>query len=119
MANPNIVNTTAIYGQVAGQSVTQSSTAIVTNAASSNKIYKINSLIVANVDGATDAQIDAVVDIAGASYHIARTVTVPADASIVLISKDSSVYLTENSKIELRANVSGDLQAVCSYEEIS
>ena len=119
MSNPNIVNTSAIYGQVAGQAVGTSLTAIVTNAASSNKIYKINSLIVANIDGGADAQIDAVVDIAGTDYYIASTVTVPKDASIVLITKDSSVYLTENSKIELKANVTGDLHAVCSYEEIS
>lgn len=119
MANPNIVNTTAIYGQVAGLSVGTSLAAIVTNGVGTNKIYKINSLIVANIDGGADAQIDAVVFIGGSNYYIAKTITVPADASIVLINKDSSVYLTENCKIELKANAAGDLQAVCSYEEIS
>lgn len=119
MANPNIVNVATINGQVAGQSVGTSLSAIVTNASNSGKIYKVNSLIVANIDGANDAQIDAVVDIAGTDYYIARTITVPADASIVLISKEAPVYLTENSQIELKANATGDLQAVVSYDEIS
>ena len=77
------------------------------------------STIVANIDGTAVAQIDAVVDIAGTDYYIAHTITVPADASIVLINKEAPVYLTENSKIELKANATGDLHAVVSYDEIS
>tara|TARA_Y100001938_G_C7933686_1_gene350635 strand:+ start:178 stop:537 length:360 start_codon:yes stop_codon:yes gene_type:complete len=119
MANPNIVNVATINGQVAGQAVGTSLSAIVTNSAGSGKIYKVNSLIVANIDGTNNASIDAVVDIAGTDYYIAKTVTVPADASIVVISKEAPVYLTENSQIELLANATGDLHAVVSYDEIS
>ena len=119
MANPNIVNVATINGQVAGQAVGTSLSAIVTNASNSGKIYKINSLIVANIDGTNAAQLDAVVDIAGTDYYIAHTITVPGDASIVLINKEAPVYLTENSQIELKANATGDLHAVVSYDEIS
>ena len=119
MANPNMVNVATINGQVAGQAVGTTLAAIVTNAASSGKIYKVNSLIVANVDGTNPASVDAVVDIAGTDYYIAHTVTVPADASIVLISKEAPIYLTENSKIELKASAAGDLHAVVGYDEIS
>lgn len=119
MANPNIVNVTTINGQVAGQAVGTSLSAIVTNAASSGKIYKVNSLIVANIDGTNAANIDAVVDIAGTDYYVAHTIVVPADASIVLINKEAPVYLTENSQIELKASAAGDLHAVVSYDEIS
>ena len=119
MANPNIVNVATINGNVAGQAVGTSMTAIITNSASSGKIYKINSLIVANVDGANAASISADIVIAGTSYAIAHTVTIPADASIVLIEKDSPIYLTENCSLQLQANATNDVEAVASWDEIS
>jgi len=119
MANPNIVNVATINGKVAGQAVGTSMANIVNNAASSGKIFKINSLIVANIDGVNNANVSADVVIEGTSFAIAHTVVVPADASIVLISKETSVYLTENCQIQLQANATSDLEAVCSYEEIS
>lgn len=119
MANPNIVNVATINGKIAGQAVGTSMASIVDNVASSGKIFKINSLIVANIDGVNNASITAKIVIEGSDFHIAHTLLVPADASIVLISKESSVYLTENCQIQLQASATSDLQAVCSYEEIS
>lgn len=119
MANPNIVNVSDIRGKVAGQSITTATNAIVTNSSGSNKILKINSLIVSNIDGVNSA--DLTVDILknGTSYRLASTITVPADATLVVLSKDTSIYLEENDSLRLQASASGDLQAVCSYEEIS
>ena len=57
MANPNLFATSALYGKTAGMAVTTSTTAIVTNSASSGKVYKINSLIIANVDGTNSADV--------------------------------------------------------------
>jgi len=119
MANPNIVSVTNIYGKVAGQAVTTSAAAIVTNASSSGKIYKINSLIIANIDGSSAADITATVYKNQATeYHLAKTVVVPADATLVLLSKDTSIYLEENDSIRLTASANSDLEAVCSWEEI-
>jgi len=119
MANPNIVSVTNIYGKVAGQAVTTSAAAIVTNASSSGKIYKINSLIIANVDGSANADITATVyKNQTTEYHLAKTVVVPADATLVLLSKDTGIYLEENDSIRLTASANSDLEAVCSWEEI-
>jgi len=120
MANPNIVSVASIYGKVAGLAVTTSATAIVSNASSSGKIYKVNSLIVSNVDGAANADVTVTVyKNQSTSFHIASTVTVPADATLVVISKDTSIYLEENDSIRLTANVNSDLEAVCSWDEIA
>ena len=51
MAAPNIVNVTTITGKTAGLAVTTSATDIVDNPASSGKVFKVNSLIISNVDG--------------------------------------------------------------------
>lgn len=120
MANPNIASVTGIYGKVVGAAVTTTTTAIVTNAASSGKILKINSLIISNVNGTTAADITAdVFKNQTTSYRIAFTVSVPADATVILISKDTSIYLEENDSIRLTASANSYLEAICSYEDIS
>lgn len=120
MANPNIVNVSAIYGKIVGQLVTTVATAIITNTAASGKILKINSLIISNVNGTAAADITAdVYKNLTTSYRLAFTISVPADATLVLISKDTSIYLEENDSIRLTSSVNSYLEAVCSYEDIS
>jgi hypothetical protein len=119
MANPNIVSVTNILGKTAVQSVGTSATAIVTNTAASGKILKINSLTVANVDGTNAADITVDLFRSSTSYKIANTIAVPADSTLVVISKDTAIYLEEGDSLRCLASATGDLQAVCSYEEIS
>jgi hypothetical protein len=120
MANPNIVNVANIFGKVVGATVTTSATALVTNPSGSNRILKINSLIIANVNGTAAADITAdVFKNQTTSIRLAFTVAVPNDATLVLISKDSSIYLEENDSIRLTASTNSALEAICSYEEIS
>jgi hypothetical protein len=124
MAAPNIVNVTTIIGKTTVTNLTTTSaTAVVSNAASSGKVFKINSLIVSNVDGSSAANITISLysedDIGGTATEIVSTVSVPADASLVVISKDTSIYLEEDKSIGATASAANDLKVVCSYEEIS
>ena len=122
MANPNIVNVTSILGKNAFLALTTSSQTIVANSNSSDKIFKINSLIVNNVDGTNASSVSARIanDTSGAILgHLAFTISVPADSSLVLISKDTSIYLLENQRIIMNGSANGDLHATISYEEIS
>lgn len=124
MANPNIVNVTAIYGKTSVVDLTTTNaTAVVSNAASSGKVYKINSLIVANVDGTAAADITINLysqdDIGGTATAFASTITVPADATLVVIDKNNAVYLEEDKSIGAIAGTASDLQVICSYEEIN
>jgi len=119
MANPNIINVSGIFGKTAVQAVTTSATAIVTNNTGSNKVFKINSLIVANVNGTSSADITADVFRSSTSYKLASTVSVPPDATLVVITKDTLVYLEEGDSLRLTASANSSLEAICSYEEIS
>lgn len=124
MANPNIVSVSAIYGNNSLTSLsTTSATAIVNNAASSGKVFKINSIIVANVDGSTAADITINVysqdDLGGTAYALASTVSVPADATLVVIDKNTSIYLKEDQSIGATAGTASDLVVVASWEEIN
>ena len=117
MAAPNIVNVSTITGKTAVQAVGTSATAIVTNSAASGKVFKVNALYVSNVDGDVNAEINVDIFRSSTAYHIVKTITVPADATLDIISK--SIYLEEGDSLRLTASAASDLQAVCSYEEIS
>ena len=124
MANPNIVSVTSIYGNNSLTSLsTTNVTAIVNNAASSGKVFKINSIIVANVDGFSAADISINVysqdDLGGTAYALASTVSVPADATLVVIDKNTSIYLKEDQSIGATAATASDLVVVASWEEIN
>jgi hypothetical protein len=117
MAAPNIVNVSTITGKTAVQAVGTSATAIVTNSAASGKVFKVNALYVSNVDGTNNAEINVDIYRSSTAYHIAKTIVVPADATMDVISK--AIYLEEGDSLRLTANAASDLEAVCSYEEIS
>jgi hypothetical protein len=123
MANPNIINATSILGKtVYDADVSNVASLLVSNAQQSGKIFKINSLIIGNIDGTNSADITVTLrNAAGGTVYsyIANTVAVPADATLVVISKDTSIYLEEDMSIWLVASAAGDLSATCSYEEIS
>ena len=123
MANPNIVSVASIYGKTAYDAdIATSASSIVSNAASSGKIFKINSLIIANIDGTNAADITVTLRNAagGTTYStLASTVAVPADATLIVISKDTSIYLEEDMSLYVLASAAGDLSATLSYEEIS
>ena len=124
MAAPNIVNVTTITGKSAVVSLTTTSaTAVVSNAASSGKVFKINSLVVSNVDGTNAADITVSYygedDIGGTATEIVSTISVPADATLVVIDKNTSIYLEEDRSIGATAGAANDLKVLVSYEEIS
>jgi hypothetical protein len=122
--NPNIVNVTEIFGNNSITDLsTTNATAIVSNAASSGKVYKINSIIVANIDGTDPYPITISVysedDIGGTAYEIASTVSVPADASVIIMDKNTSIYIKENQSIGATAGTANKLKVVASWEEIN
>lgn len=119
MAQPNIVNVTTIRGNTALMNVTTVSTNVVVNPVSSDKVFKINTILISNIDGTNAADITAEFWRGGIFYDIASTIVVPADSTLVLISKDTSIYLEEGDYIRLQASANNDLNAIVSYEEIS
>tara|TARA_R110000803_G_scaffold14517_1_gene40339 strand:- start:953 stop:1318 length:366 start_codon:yes stop_codon:yes gene_type:complete len=119
MTAPNIVNTTTITAKTDVQAVGTSATAITTNSAASGQVYKINSILVANIDGTNAADITVDLFRGSTAYRLASTVSVPADSTLVVVSKDTAVYLEEGDAIRCTASAAGDLQALCSYEIIN
>jgi len=123
MANPNIVNVTSIIGNSLTVAVATTATQLASNAASSGKVFKINSILIANIDGSTAADITvniySAAALGGTALAIASTISVPADASLIVTDKTTSFYLLENQSIGAIAGTTGDLVATISFEEIT
>ena len=123
MANPNLVSPTTINGLTAGVDLSSTSeTAVLTNAASSGKGYRVTSLFVTNVDGTNNAAITLKwynAASGGTGYAIASTLTVPADATVVVITREQNLWLPENSRLTATASAADDLEIVVSYEDVA
>ena len=124
MANPNIVNVTAIYGNTTYVALsTTSATTLLSNAAASSKVYKVDDIVVSNVNGSTAATVTVSVNSAaaggGTAYRLAYNISVPAGASLIVTDKSTAFYLMENQSVVITAGTANYLEAVLSYEDIN
>jgi len=100
MANPNIVNVSTIYGNTNVANVTTAAVAIVTNAAASGKIYKVNNLMITNVDSANAATITVDLYRSSVAYKIINALTVNINTS----------YTRNQSHCKFQRHTSGCMQ---------
>ena len=118
MANPDLINVTSVLGGNAGFNLTNTATATLITV-DAEHICKINRITVANVDGTNSATVTmGVIKSGGSVVLFASTIAVPADATLVLIDKNSSIYLEEGDILEGGASANSDLTYTISYEEL-
>ena len=131
MANPNIAALTTLTGNTTY--LTPSGTTAVVllpNAASSNQVFRINQIVAANVDG-TNA-VDVTVSIytngavaqgsapsGGTAFPLASTISVPADASLIVVDKTTAIYLMEGTSITVTSGTASGITYSISYEIIA
>ena len=124
MAAPNIVNVSSILGKTDQYALTSTSqTTILNNAASSDDVLKVNMIQVANVDGtnACDITIDVHSGASGGgnAFSLIATASVAADSSLVVLDKNTAIYLEEGMSITATAGTANDLEVIISYEQIT
>jgi hypothetical protein len=124
MANPNLAAATSVYAANAQVSLTATTaTLLVSNAASSGKVYLIDSIVVSNVDGTNAADISVVrfnsATNSGTAFPICSTVVVPADASLIVVGSENKINLLEDESIYVTASVANDLVVDANWKELS
>ena len=124
MSNPNIVNVTSILGTTTYLTpANTTANTLLSNAASSGLVYKINQIVCANVNGSS--AVNATVAInnaaagAGTNFPVISTVSVPASASVIAVDKTTAIYLMENSSIVVTSGTSSGITYSLSYESIA
>lgn len=119
MAAPNIVNVATITGKSVGAALgTTTTTAILSNAGSSNKVYKVNCIICSNIAG-TDTTVTCSYYDGSTDWNLASTINVPGNTTLVISDKNSSIYHEEGDSIRAGASTASRLELVVSYEELS
>ena len=137
MAAPNIVNVASITGIttfIAGINTggtggpipinTAGVTTILSNASGSGKVLKVNSLVAAGSGTTTGVTVNiydsATATGAANTVAIGQSIAVPQFSSVVVISKENSIYLEENRSLGVYAQADqGTIDVVLSYEDIS
>lgn len=122
MAAPNLAAPTSITGKTTYLSLANTSeTTLLSNAASSNRAIRVTSLLcVNNGASAVDATVTLYTAASGGTGHrIANTVTVPSKATLVVLGRDSSIWLEEDRRITVTASASNNLAVICGYEEVA
>ena len=124
MAQPNIVSVTTIYGNTAVAAVTNVSTNLVVNSASSGQVLKINTLYISNIHANSNTALVSVGLLrTGVEYKIAANINLTANSTLDVINK--AIYLQEGDCIRISANstvasnANNLCEAVCSFEAIS
>jgi len=123
MANPNIINVTTLTGNTTYLTpANTTANTLLSNAASSGLVFKINQIVCANVNGSS--AVNATVSInnlaagAGTNFPIIYTISVPASASVIAVDKTTAIYLMENSSIVVTSGTSSGITYTISYESI-
>ena len=124
MANPNIINVTTLTGNTTYLTpANTTANVLLSNAASSGLVFKINQIVCANVNGAsavnTTVAIDNAAAGAGTDFPIVSTISVPASASLIAVDKTTAIYLMENSSIVVTSGTASGITYTISYESIA
>ena len=116
----NIAAATSIVGHTIVGEITTSLDEVLDNQ-SATELVKVNSIVIINDDGSNPADVSATISDAsgGSDVDIAKSITVPAQTNLVLISADMRIYLTEDKALNLQASALSSLAYCISYEVIS
>jgi len=118
MANPNIVNVTAIYGKTALATLSTATANIITNAAASNVVLKMNNVILSNYSNATTTA-NVMLNRSTTLYYVGGNVSIPANSTLVLLAKDTSLYMEEGDVLQANASANTSVSITASYEQIN
>ena len=78
----------------------------------------VHAIYISNIDGANDATVDITVtdSSAGTTFHIMKTVDVPADSTLVI---EKPINLEAGDILKAIASATGDLEAFASILEMT
>ena len=125
MAAPNIVNVALINANSNNMTLTTTSEiGLLSNPASSGKVYKVNVILVANRETNANAvnvtvNVYSAAALSGSGFPIAQLISVPGNSTLVISDKSTSFYLEENESIGIKSGTSNGLAVMTSWEEIS
>lgn len=118
MATPNLLIANTVFGNTSFLDITTSSSSILENTSSSNKLYRVVTLMICNISANTES-VNVAISRSGTEKKFISFVTVSSGSTFSAIDKNSIVYLIEDDSLKISSSSNGTLTATCSFEEIS
>jgi hypothetical protein len=123
MANPNIVNVTSIYGNTSYLIPTTTSVTTWTALTPAvGTVNKVNNIVASNVTGSAvnvTVSINSAISGGGTAYRIAYQISVPANASLIIVDKTTSIYVGEAQSIVATVGTANAIELTASYEALT
>jgi hypothetical protein len=117
MANPNIVNVTAILANTVVGVMESSNTVFHTNPSASGRVDAVDTIIVSNILN-VNTDFTLILTTGGSNTVFMRTIALPSDSAIVVVDKNSKIRLLENSSIGGSASANNAVSYVLSMDQI-
>ena len=123
MANPNIVNVTSIYGNtsylIPSNTSASAWTALTPAVGTVNKVDYIVAANVTSSAATVTVSVNSAVSGGGTAYRICYQVSIPANASLIVVDKTTAVYVGEAQSIVVTVGTGNAIELTASYEAIT
>ena len=118
MAAPNLLGSTTVTGKTALATLSTVTSNVITNSSSSSTVDKLNSIVLSNYSSSA-VTANVMIDRSATAYYIGGNVSIPANSTLVLLGKDTSVYLEEGDVLQANASANSSVSMSASYELMS
>lgn len=118
MAAPNLLGTTTVTGKTALATLTTVTANVITNSSSSGTVDKLNSIVLSNYSSSA-VSANVMINRSATVYYIGGTVSIPANSTLVLLGKDTSLYLEEGDVLQANVSANTSVSMSASYELMS
>jgi hypothetical protein len=118
MAAPNLLGTTTVTGKTALATLSTVTSNVITNGSSSNTVDKLNTIVLSNYSGSA-VTANVMINRSATVYYVGGTVSIPANSTLVLLGKDTSLYLEEGDVLQANVSANTSVSISASYELMS
>ena len=118
MAAPNLLGTTTVTGKTALATLTTVTANVITNSSSSGTVDKLNSIVLSNYSGSA-VTANVMINRSATTYFVGGNVSIPANSTLVLLAKDTQLYLEEGDVLQANASANTAVTITASYEQIN
>lgn len=118
MAAPNLLGTTTVTGKTALATLSTVTSNVITNGSSSNTVDKLNTIVLSNYSGSA-VTANVMINRSATVYYVGGTVSIPANSTLVLLGKDTSLYLEEGDVLQANVSANTSVSMSASYELMS
>jgi hypothetical protein len=118
MAAPNLLGSTSVVGKTAFANLTTVMSNVLVNSTNSNSAAKIDNVILANYS-VSSVTANVIVNRSASIYYLGGRITVPANSTLVLLGKDTSIYLEEGDYLQANTSANVSVSFSAGYELIS